>query len=117
MATESESSAVQRAGDPLIMGLLARLAPTGRCDFLPDLPGKLLLAVVSGYHRHPTRVGLTDFTAARARIPLEGRYTTPGAAPAKPSLFPEENTPGYSTSTAHRGARPHPAPETPAAHE
>lgn len=117
MATESESSAVQRGKDPLIMGLLARLAPTGRCDFLPDLPGKLLLAVVSGYHRRPMWVGLADSATERAGIPLEGRYTTTGAAPAKPSLFPEGNAPGYSTSTAHRANPPLPAPETPAARE
>jgi hypothetical protein len=42
------------------MGLLARLAPAGRCDFLPDLPGEKLLALLSGYHRRPVRVGFPE---------------------------------------------------------
>lgn len=60
MATESESSAAHHGGDPLLMGLLARLAPAGRCDFLPDLPGEKLLALLSGYHRRPVRVGFPE---------------------------------------------------------
>ncbi|WP_225840502.1 hypothetical protein [Streptomyces sp. NK08204] len=60
MATESKCSTVQRDGDSLILGLLARLTPTGGGDFLPDLPGRKLLTLVSCYHRRPTRVGFPE---------------------------------------------------------
>ncbi|POX52004.1 hypothetical protein C3489_18820 [Streptomyces sp. Ru71] len=65
MATESNSSTVHRDEDPLITGLLARLAPQGRCDFLPDLPGRELLSLLSRYHRRPTRVGFPEPVAER----------------------------------------------------
>jgi hypothetical protein len=65
MATETKRSTASRDGDTLIMGLLARLAPTGGCDFLPDLPGQKLLALVGHYHRRPVRVGFPEPAAER----------------------------------------------------
>ncbi len=65
MATESERSTAHRDGDALILGLVARLAPAGSCDFLPDLPGETLLSVLSRYQRRPMRVGFPEPVAER----------------------------------------------------
>ncbi|WP_225102371.1 hypothetical protein [Streptomyces sp. CoH27] len=65
MATESKRSTVYRDGDPLILGLLARLAPTDSCDFLPDLPAETLLSLLSRYHRRPMLVGFPEPVAER----------------------------------------------------
>ncbi|MFG2603381.1 hypothetical protein ACGFT2_07520 [Streptomyces sp. NPDC048514] len=66
MATETKRSTAYRDGDTLIMGLLARLAPAGGCDFLPDLPGRRLLTLVGRYHRRPVQVGFPEPAAERA---------------------------------------------------
>lgn len=65
MATETMRSTAYRDGDPLIMGLLARLGPAGGCDFLPDLPARKLLALLGAYHRRPVRAGFPEPAAER----------------------------------------------------
>jgi hypothetical protein len=65
MATETKRSTAYRDGDPLIRGLLARLGPAGGGDFLPDLPGRKLLALLGRYHRRPVRVGFPEPAAER----------------------------------------------------
>ncbi|MFF4020795.1 hypothetical protein [Streptomyces sp. NPDC001843] len=52
--------------DPLIQGLLCRLAGVGGGDFLPDVPDAELLSVFSAYHRRSCRAGLIQATAVAA---------------------------------------------------
>ncbi|MBT2402011.1 MULTISPECIES: hypothetical protein [unclassified Streptomyces] len=80
MATESEGAGTTRSADSLTRGLLGRLTTSARPgeadgavgggarrrhDFLPDLPGPMLLALLSDYHRRGVQVGFPELTGAR----------------------------------------------------